>query len=72
MEKQVRIKVEGMNCGHCVNSVKNIIHELDGIEKADVSLQNMDATVVFDDSKVTVEAIIQNINSSNTYKASLS
>jgi len=72
MEKQVQIRVVGMNCGHCVNSVKNIIQELDGIEKTDVSLKNMDATVIFDDSKVTVEAIIDNINSSNIYKASLS
>lgn len=72
MEKQVHLRVDGMNCGHCVNSVMNIIQELDGIEKAEVSLQNSDATVSFDDSKISVQAIIENINSSTIYKASLS
>ena len=68
MEKAI-IEVEGMSCGHCSNAVKNLIEEVDGVETTEVSLENKEAIVSFDSSKTTSQAIIENINSSEIYKA---
>ena len=58
-----------MSCGHCSNAVKNLIEEVDGVETTEVSLENKEAIVSFDSSKTTSQAIIENINSSEIYKA---
>ena len=68
MEKTI-IGVEGMSCGHCSATVKSIIEELDGVESADVDLAGAKAIVGFDRSKTNPAAIIESINSSETYKA---
>ena len=68
MEKAI-IEVEGMSCGHCSNAVKNLIEEVDGVETTEVSLENKEAIVSFDSSKTTSQTIIENINSSEIYKA---
>ena len=70
MEKTV-IKVEGMNCGHCSSAVKYLIEELDGVESANVNLAEGEAEVSFDRATVSPQAIIENINSSEIYKAKL-
>ena len=38
MKKQ--IKIEGMSCNHCVNSVKEILEVLTGAQQVEVSLQD--------------------------------
>jgi copper chaperone CopZ len=70
MEKTI-IEVEGMSCGHCSAAIKNLIEELNGVESADVMLAEGKAIVGFDREKTSPEAIIENINSSETYKARL-
>lgn len=60
-----------MSCGHCSATVKSIIEELDGVESADIDLADAKAIVGFDGSKTNPEAIIESINSSETYKAKL-
>ncbi len=37
--KTVEIKVEGMSCGHCVNTVTNAISEVNGVQEVQVSLE---------------------------------
>jgi copper chaperone len=47
------IKVDGMSCGGCVKSVTGVLTALDGVAKAEVSLEQKQAVVEFDAGKVT-------------------
>jgi copper chaperone len=69
MSEKTILNVEGMSCGHCVNAVKNLIGELDGIELVEVNLETKEAFVSFDPNATNSQAIIENINSSEIYKA---
>lgn len=51
--KKKTIKVEGMTCSHCKNSVENALNKLDGVDSAVVSLEDNQATVQYDDSRVS-------------------
>ncbi|EFM12386.1 copper ion binding protein [Paenibacillus curdlanolyticus YK9] len=51
----VTLKVEGMSCGHCVNSVEGAVREVGAEGK--VNLSAGEVTVAFDESKVTLQAI---------------
>jgi len=66
----VQIKVEGMTCGHCQKSVTKIITAIPGVTSCEVSLENANAIVNIDETKVTKAEIIQSINDSEIYKAS--
>ena len=57
--EQVVINVEGMTCGGCVQSVTKAIQRLDGVEQANVSLEGMIASVIFDRSKTSEDKIKQ-------------
>jgi copper chaperone len=69
MNEKTTITVEGMSCGHCSNAVKNLIEEVEGVELAEVNLGTKEASVLFDSNVTNLQAIIDNINSSETYKA---
>lgn len=60
-----------MNCGHCSSAIKNLSEEVEGVDVAMVNLENNTAEVSFDENITSVEAIIENINSSEIYKATL-
>ena len=47
------IKVDGMSCGGCVKSVTGVLTALDGVARAEVSLEQKQAVVEFDAAKVT-------------------
>jgi len=56
------IKVDGMSCGGCVKSVTGVLTALDGVAKAEVSLERKQAVVEFDAAKVTrdqLKAVIE-------------
>lgn len=42
------IKVKGMTCMGCVNSVKNVLEKIPGVRSADVSLEQKQVTVQYD------------------------
>ena len=46
-----------MSCGHCVMRVKKAIEGVQGVKKVDVSLENKQAVVEFDEGKTDVENI---------------
>ncbi|MBI1288231.1 MAG: hypothetical protein GC178_11715 [Flavobacteriales bacterium] len=69
MKSTALLEVEGMSCGHCVNAVKNLINEVEGVETAEVDLASKTATVSFEADSTSTQAIIDNINSSEIYKA---
>ncbi|MDB5055391.1 MAG: copper chaperone [Bacilli bacterium] len=51
----VTLKVEGMSCGHCVNSVEGAVKKLGTNGKVDLAQKSV--TVEFDESKVSLDAI---------------
>jgi len=42
------IKVKGMTCMGCVNSVKNVLEKIPGVGSADVSLEQKQVTIQYD------------------------
>jgi copper chaperone len=47
-----KIKVEGMTCGGCVASVKRALQQIDGVGSVEVSLDQAQASVEYDPSRV--------------------
>ncbi|WP_312266314.1 heavy-metal-associated domain-containing protein [Neisseria sp.] len=53
------LKIDGMTCGGCVKSVTTVLENLEGVEKAEVSLENANAIISFDESKIQPAALIE-------------
>ncbi|WP_078554497.1 copper ion binding protein [Bacillus alkalicellulosilyticus] len=51
------IKVEGMNCDHCVRAVEGGLTKIKGVDRALVSLADKQVSVEFDEAKVTVQQL---------------
>jgi len=51
------LKVEGMTCEHCVQTVTEAVGKMSGVEKVDVSLEQKEVTVDFDESQTEMEKI---------------
>jgi copper chaperone len=51
------LNIKGMTCGGCVRSVSNVLNALDGVAKADVSLDKHQAVVDYDAAKLGVEQL---------------
>ena len=46
--KEIELKIEGMSCMHCVNTVKRALSEIDGVLEVEVSLEKRTAKVKLD------------------------
>lgn len=56
MEKNiVKLNVEGMMCEHCVVHVKKALEKVEGVESAEVSLENKSAEVHIDNANNDIE-----------------
>lgn len=55
----VIIEVQGMSCGHCVNSVEGAVKNLGAAAKVDLAKGSV--TIDYDESKTSLEAIKQAI-----------
>ncbi len=55
------IKVDGMSCGGCVKNVTGALLGVDGVSKAEVSLEQGQAVVEYDTAKATLGALTQAI-----------
>lgn len=51
-----KYQVKGMHCPSCVFALKNSLLELDGVEKAEVDLEEGVADVTFDEKKINVDS----------------
>lgn len=51
MEKT--LKVEGMTCNHCKSAVTSALKELNGVQDVDVNLERGEASVVYEEGKVS-------------------
>ncbi|AZQ46759.1 copper chaperone CopZ [Bacillus sp. GX] len=56
--EQLTLKVEGMSCGHCVNSIESSVKELNGVEQVKVQLAEGTVDVTIDSSAVTLKDIV--------------
>jgi mercuric ion binding protein len=55
----VTLAVPGMTCAACPFTVKKALSRVEGVSKAEVSYENREAMVSFDDSKTSVEKLTQ-------------
>jgi len=46
--KEIELKIEGMSCMHCVNTVKKALSEVGGVLEVEVSLEKGTAKVKLD------------------------
>ncbi|GAA5522058.1 heavy metal translocating P-type ATPase [Aliifodinibius salicampi] len=61
MATKKSLKIEGMHCAGCANSVEKHLSEVKGVQKASVNLATEKAFVEFSNGDVTDEALIQAI-----------
>jgi copper chaperone len=55
--KSSTLKIHGMTCGGCVNSVTRALKNVEGVEEAKVSLESKQAEVTFDETKTDLQKI---------------
>jgi copper chaperone len=51
----VVLKISGMTCGGCVNSVRRVINAIDGVVAVNVSLESAQAVIDYDGAKTKPE-----------------
>lgn len=59
--REVEIKVEGMHCTGCSSRLEKVLNQLDGVQTANVSLENKFASVKFDENKISFEELLNAI-----------
>jgi copper ion binding protein len=55
------IQVEGMTCGHCVETVTQAVNSLDGVTQVSVDLDKKQVSVDFDESRTDADAVSSKI-----------
>ncbi len=55
--KTEQINVEGMSCGHCVETIENAVGKMEGVNQVKVSLENKKVSVDFDENQTNLENI---------------
>jgi copper chaperone len=59
--KTEQINVDGMSCGHCVETIEKALGKMGGVNQVRVSLENKKVSVDFDENQTTVDAIKEKI-----------
>jgi copper chaperone CopZ len=63
-----KLKINGMNCEHCVNTVKNAIKSVNGVKNVWVSLEKNEAE--FDaDENLDIETVKKAVSESGAFSA---
>ena len=55
--QKVTLGISGMTCGGCVKSVARVLDGLNGVSKAEVSLEERCAVVDYDPAKLGIEQL---------------
>lgn len=55
MTERVRVEIDGMSCGHCVNGVEQALKGMSGVQVEQVSIGS--AVIAYDPGVVEAEAI---------------
>ena len=59
--KQELIKVEGMTCQHCVETITKALKSISGLNSIDVILDNKEVSVRFDENETNLQEINKKI-----------
>ena len=59
--KEIKLKIEGMHCTGCSNRLEKVLNNIEGVTSAQVNFDEKSAIVNFDEGKVTIEKIKENI-----------
>lgn len=59
--QSIQIKINGMICMGCVNSVKTVLEKISGVNDADVSLEQALAIIQYDAEKTSTDQFKQAI-----------
>lgn len=65
-----KLKIEGMGCAGCVNTVRDALAGVEGVSSAEVDLETAWAKIRYDENKATPEQFLKAVEESG-YKASL-
>ena len=57
---RLKLTVEGMSCGHCVNAVTDALRQVPGVTVEHVEIGS--AAVAFDPARTTPQAIVDAVN----------
>ena len=55
--EHVTLSVPEISCDHCKNTIEGALNQVDGVSRADVSIEGKTVTVSFDEGETDVEAI---------------
>ena len=69
-QARVVVPIEGMTCGSCCVPVETAVKTLEGIVVVKADYKKGQATVTFEEDKVTVKKIVEAINTTS-FKASM-
>jgi P-type Cu+ transporter len=61
MPKKVQFNIEGMNCASCVNHIEGDLQKLDGVNSAMVNFALEQASVEYDEEKVSEKDLINTV-----------
>ena len=60
-EKQISLPVTGMHCANCSGTIERNLNKLDGVASVNVNYATENATVIFDPSVLSEDAIVGKI-----------
>lgn len=60
--KKISLKIEGMHCEGCSNRLTRVLKNLDGVNSANVSLENKEADIEYDENTLNTEEIKEAIS----------
>ncbi len=55
------IKVMGMTCEHCAQTVKKAVNDAGGVSQVDVDLEKKEVSVDFDENTTQLKTIVEKI-----------
>jgi copper chaperone len=56
------LKVKGMSCGHCINSIEGSVGKLSGVTTVKVNLDSGTVNVEFNPNEITLDKIKETID----------
>ena len=57
--KEVKLNIEGMHCTGCSTRLEKVLNNVDGVEDAKVSLEEIKADIKYDETQVSEKELIE-------------
>lgn len=55
--KNIELKIEGMHCNGCSTRLQKILNKTEGIESAEVNLEEKNAKIQYNEERITIDNI---------------